>query len=276
MKILNSEELHSLKKYLFGILQSFDAFCNTHNFKYTLYAGTLLGSVRHAGFIPWDDDIDVAMRRDEYQKFLQTSSTQTPEGFYVQEFFKEKYYALPFAKFTKKNSRWVGLAARRVKKSFYIDIDIFPLDCLPKYKVLQITQYAIIAFLSRIISLKCGYILDRNIKKSILDFLLLPFFLLPIRTLKYFLHHIMTRYNYRLSLKNSSLSYVGGSYFKASNKNTDYCTTIPGRFESSEFPIPEKYDIILTKLYGNYMSPPPVDQRTSTHRVVSFWIGKDE
>ncbi len=70
MKILNSEELHSLKKYLFGILQSFDAFCNTHNFKYTLYAGTLLGSVRHAGFIPWDDDIDVAMRRDEYQKFL--------------------------------------------------------------------------------------------------------------------------------------------------------------------------------------------------------------
>jgi lipopolysaccharide cholinephosphotransferase len=77
---------------LYELLCEFDRICRKHGIRYTLFAGTLLGAVRHGGFIPWDDDADVLMLREDYEKFLEVAPTETdPDQFFVQKEYSEHW-----------------------------------------------------------------------------------------------------------------------------------------------------------------------------------------
>ena len=124
---MNENVLKKVQKEELDILVFFDAFCRQHNLRYSLAYGSLLGAVRHKGFIPWDDDIDVIMPREDYELLIRLFDDKT-NRFFLQSHYSEAHYYYPFAKIRKNGTvfREKFLEDKQINHGFYIDV--FPAD----------------------------------------------------------------------------------------------------------------------------------------------------
>lgn len=126
-------DITELKRIQVDILKHVDEFCREKGIKYSLYAGTLLGAVRHRGFIPWDDDIDIMMKRSDYERFFKEYSKEDHSNYQAQEFRFDTNYHYPFGKVTD---------TRTILREEVLDpyenlgvyIDVFPIENLPNNK----------------------------------------------------------------------------------------------------------------------------------------------
>jgi len=128
---LSNEELRKLQMIELELLIEFDRICRENNIRYTLTGGTLLGAVRHGGFIPWDDDADVSMLRDEYEKFRNVCKTQLENDFYFQDMQNTKGYRWGYGKLRKKNTLFLRENQEHMPYEQGVFIDIFPRDGVP-------------------------------------------------------------------------------------------------------------------------------------------------
>lgn len=130
------EQLQKLHLTQFEILKVIDNICCKNNIKYSLYAGTLLGAVRHKGFIPWDDDLDVCMSRDEYDRFIELWTKNPPEGYILQNKDNAPGFTQSFTKITKNHTTFLSSYGECVE-GFHagIFVDIFPIDHIPNGKM---------------------------------------------------------------------------------------------------------------------------------------------
>lgn len=164
--------MNDLQKAEFNILKYFDQFTKKHNLDYFLYAGTLLGSIRHKGFIPWDDDIDVGMKRDEFGKFesLFLNSNYKEDGYIYQSRKVYPFQALPISKIRSKEIEMIERMPKTQKGNYGPWIDIFPFDNIPDDPKLRIDQYNKVNFYNNLIK-KLLLIQvepnDRGIKKTV-------------------------------------------------------------------------------------------------------------
>lgn len=113
------------------ILKVFDSVCRKHGLRYSLYAGSLLGAVRHSAFIPWDDDLDVCMPREDYDRFLSLWSSEAPEGYVLQNKETEPRFWQSFTKIRKDGTTFLQEEREAGKYHLGIFLDIFPLDRIP-------------------------------------------------------------------------------------------------------------------------------------------------
>ena len=125
------EVLRKLQLTQLEILRVFDGFCREHDLKYSLYAGPLLGAVRHRGFIPWDDDLDVCMTRADYDRFLELWPEYPVEGFVLQNKENAKYYDQSFTKLRKDHTTFLQNEREIGNHHTGIFLDIFPMDRIP-------------------------------------------------------------------------------------------------------------------------------------------------
>lgn len=128
---LSNEELRRLQLVQLQILKEFDKVCRENDIKYILDAGTLLGAVRHKGFIPWDDDIDVRMLRSEYEKFREIACKDFSDTIYFQDYRNEKAYPWLYSKVRMYGTRAVRVGQEHLGMRDGIFIDIFPCDGIP-------------------------------------------------------------------------------------------------------------------------------------------------
>ena len=117
-----------LQDVLLGMLSDFDKLCAKNGLRYYLFYGTLLGAVRHGGFIPWDDDADVVMPRGDYEKLLRLPKEMLPSAYFIQSPYSEKYGRFAFAKFRKDGTTCIAPAHKHIPMHHGIYIDIFPMD----------------------------------------------------------------------------------------------------------------------------------------------------
>ncbi len=126
---LSDEEMDKIHKVNLDILIKFDEICKKYNLKYSLSSGTLLGAVRNGKFIPWDDDVDVMMPREDYEKLIAIAEKEKlAENYSLQHYKTEKYAKINWAKFGNDNSTWIDDKKRLFPISYGIRIDIFPVD----------------------------------------------------------------------------------------------------------------------------------------------------
>ena len=137
-KIENYEELRKLQLTQLKILEFFDGFCSKNNLKYSIVYGTLLGAVRHGGSIPWDDDIDVCMPREDYDKFL--SLWKDTDEYLVQNNDISNDFSQSFLKIRKKNTAFVQKTDLGKEYHKGIFVDVFPFDKVPKSKLKKTLQ----------------------------------------------------------------------------------------------------------------------------------------
>lgn len=129
------ETLRQLQLTELEILKVFDKFCREHGLKYSLYAGSLLGAVRHKGFIPWDDDLDVCMSRSDYDKFLGLWQQTPVEGYVLQNKENSKYFDQSFSKIRKDHTTFLQDEWQIGNHHTGIFLDIFPIDRIPNGKL---------------------------------------------------------------------------------------------------------------------------------------------
>lgn len=225
------------------IAKEFDRICQKNNITYWIMSGTLLGARRHGGFIPWDDDFDVGVKREDFKKILTCLETELPEHLKLQTRKTDSNYVYHYAKIRDlKSNIWEENSSNRGYLYNGLFIDIFPFEyiCLPKKWKLILDRF------------HCRNVFESK-KGIIWRWLTNTFFLftLCIIPLFRFLGNL-TKYKY---------SHGYGIGFYATHKLSTCFPTSKIKFENYEFSAPNDVDQYLTNEYGNFMRIPPKEKR---------------
>ena len=257
------------------MLMDIDKLCRKNKIRYFLVGGTLLGAVRHKGFIPWDDDIDIAMPREDYEKFINLCTKKDILG---EKYFlhcdetDEKYYN-PFIKVKKNNTTFAEKSIEKIDTHKGIFIDIFPYDYVPKQdSPLQKIQSILVKNIQATVYVKCNINDSKEQKRKILYKI---FNMFSTTTLKKMSRTISTIFN-----KNEANKYVVSltgcfPYYKETLLKEKVFPLKEIEFEGHNFFGLQDNDYYLEKIYGNYMKLPPKNQRmTHNPEFIDFNNGK--
>jgi lipopolysaccharide cholinephosphotransferase len=268
---ISGEELRKVQLVQLRILKELHRICVKYNIKYFLSDGTLIGAVRHHGFIPWDDDLDVGMLREEYERFCCVCKDELPGEYFLQNMDTDPGYAAPFAKLMLNGTEWIEHSHVKCEKHNGINIDIFPYDCIPFNKTKQIWHHRVFIILYYACRLKKRYIHDINVtaKKFLIVFILSHLF--PYNILSKLLKKTIVKYNYLNETDNCIVTKFGGSYSKNQNPKTAFTNLILAGFEDSLFYIPAAFDSVLKNLFGDYITIPPESERPY-HNIASYTL----
>ena len=129
---IRGEEFRRMQLLELELLIELDRVCRAHDIKYCIICGTLLGAVRHKGFIPWDDDADIGMLREEYEKFKQVANELDQEICFFQDHSTDPEYRWGYGKLRKTGTRFIRAGQEHLKCQTGVFIDIFPMDDIPK------------------------------------------------------------------------------------------------------------------------------------------------
>ena len=265
-------ESRELREIQLEILKYVDRFCKQHKIEYFLCAGTLIGAIRHKGYIPWDDDIDICMKREQYEAFFKAFNSFDNGEYKAVELCIDPNYYCTFGKvYNDKTS-----LREETESDFEIgvNIDIFPLDSLPQYSLMTKVDLLRIRVLQRIRSLKT---IKPNMRRSRAKNLLLKvgsFILKPFSVKNLMMKEIKiaTKYNSksdspRYLLDCDMLRYGLTKIYKYS----DFDKSAEAEFEGCNFPVPTGYDNALRCIYGDYMTLPPEEKRIAHHSFKAYW-----
>jgi lipopolysaccharide cholinephosphotransferase len=265
MKQLTGNEI---KHKELEILIEFDAFCRKNHLTYSLCGGTLLGAIRHGGFIPWDDDIDVCMPRPDYEKLIRNFSSEN-KNVEVRSMLVKGFDA-PFGKIINKKYIISQKYSSRAIDA-YLWMDIFPIDGLPDGEAETKKIYQVCEFYRKI------YLLcEANLGEGKTAFR---------KAIKYVLKPLANIYGKRRCCEKidsiarkypfETANYVGsiawGLYGikERVSKNIFELPCTEVTFEGYRFKAFGDWNEYLTRLYGNYMELPPLDKRI-THDMVVY------
>jgi len=259
---MDVKNLREYQKKQLALIIKIDEICKNLNLRYYLIGGTLLGAVRHSGFIPWDFDMDIAMPRNDYEMFKNYWKTNFDDTFFYQDYETEKNHASPHAllKLTNTKINYNFSVAYKTKHNG-LYIDIFPLDEPPTNYTEQKKQAKKIKRIKKIIELKMAFSYDNcKIKKMIKRIISFIFAPISFHYLNKKLHQVMTTYNNGESLYFVSMA-SHYSYTKQLMKKEVYGNPCLLKFEGLDLCCPERYKDYLEKLFGKYMDLPPEKDR---------------
>lgn len=272
MANISKKELKELRDTELEILKEVVDFCDKNNITYFLAFGSLLGSIRHKGFIPWDDDIDIGMLRSDYEKFLSLFPHDANSKYYVQALEYDNNYWNSFAKVRKSHTLVIEERIKDLNFNKEINLDIFPFDTVngSSYQDIKIR-----AILIRIIR-DSIYIKKHVNKLSDCHHKILTKLFLGLSVKR--LYKIQKWLMVKDKNKNNSKVVNFLSTYLIEKEYTDLETLLPvkkGEFEGLEFNIPNKPEVYLKNLYGNYMELPPLEKQVA-HGIIKVDTKKGE
>jgi lipopolysaccharide cholinephosphotransferase len=264
MEVLTSEQT---KRELVIMMDWFHKFCEQNELPYTAIGGTLLGAIRHKGFIPWDDDIDLAMTRDTYIKLLDLKEDIQKTGYYDLVTIDDGSSSIPFIKLINKRIR--------VQESFfdsdswsYLWLDVFPFDTIPEDAGKQKRLFKIAKILWKILLLRRvnRKLIKVNSLKKLAIFFISPLFIFV--TPEYLgmkISMMGQRYN---GEKSELVGCVNLGNRGSVMKKEVFEDTILLPFENIQIRAIVNYDIYLRNTYGDYMSLPDKNKQVNHGLVV--------
>ncbi|MCM1540474.1 MAG: LicD family protein [Blautia sp.] len=252
-----------------NILKEIMRICEKHNIPYFVYGGTLLGAARHRGFIPWDDDMDVAMLRKDYELFLEKADAELDQGrFCLQksEVYGEIYEG--FSRIRDNNSTAIIYRDRNKQCNHGIFVDIFPLDNIPEQLWKQKIQFLKIKILNALI-------FYHVYAEEDLNHLMLKKLVGSIRNVKVWKGVIRKLKKECMRYNKCGCSIVGILSCAPYDKTcywylSDIEQTMDMEFEDLYVKVPVGYDRCLTIAYGNWREFPPVEERGKWHQNIYF------
>lgn len=256
-RVLNVDDV---KRISLEIMDEIHAFCVKNKLRYILFSGTLLGCIRHKGFIPWDDDIDIAMPREDYEVFAKTFKSDRC-AFVNHENFSSHY--LPWGKVADLNT--LKIEPVSVKKEKYgVDIDIYPCDYIETIEQGQYLKNKIGK-----IDKKRGHsvrLYNKNIIKN--------FFTIFYRGkhIKYCEKETKLSMQYNNGPKNFIFRNCPFSSAEDIYPIDMFDNKTLMNFENKQYFVPNKYDEILTKRYGDYMTPPNKADQSPHHLYEAYFL----
>ena len=255
-----------MKKVELELIKKIDNICRDNDIKYSLMDGSLLGAVRHKGFIPWDDDIDIMLPRPDFLKLRQILLNNGCENVIYMDFSTQKDCHYYYGKIC--DSRTI-LEERDIYKvsNYGVFIDVFIIDGLPSDlkemkhhmkkigRLRNLKRYAIHTKLSKM----------NKLISFLYKVLSIPIKMYGYRRINRKTDKLMTKYDYNeskyVTLLYNDISINKGKYYDKEFFNKTHYT----KFEDTELPIIDNYDKYLKDLFGNYMEYPPIEKRCTNH-----------
>lgn len=276
--------IEQIKQIELEILEDVASFCDKYNLRYYLCGGTLIGAIRHKGFIPWDDDIDIIMPRPDYIKFVRLYNSHRKD-YKVHSNFTDKYWYSTFAEVedTRTKKIYKGF---NLEGDYGITIDIFPIDGSPDNRIKRKIFWTINNFLTRIATLSklnfsiSYHFVDQDKRFSTIRTLVrtgIKFLGIPVARFicKFWdLNRIVTQRAMKYDVDKSE--YIGVSTFphygyKECIRRGPFLKQKLRIFEGKYFSTPDYYDEYLKNLYGDYMKMPPKEKQVPHHNFVAYW-----
>lgn len=248
------------------LLFKFDSVCKKYGLKYFLIGGTLLGAIRHNGFVPWDDDIDVGMLREDYEKLLQIPQNEFPEPYFLQTPYTDEGYYFSFVKLRNSNTSAISSAFRYERFNQGLFIDIFPLDnCMAEDAEDRYNK------INELILDNSTYMRMSNPNPTEED---------KKRIANHSGRNPKDVYeemeNIAKQYRNAETEYVNQAtctvykYDRLMFKKAAFESVINHNFEGFQFPIPCGWEHMLTVLFNDWRSFPPVEERGVWHSSAVF------
>ena len=272
---MTDEELKDLQNCLLGIFLEFKKICDENGIKYMMTGGTLIGTIRHKGFIPWDDDVDVMMTRSEYLKFSKTfkalkNAGKLDKSLLAEPLESEEYY-FKIPKLYKTDTDYFQIAYMGNHRYNMASIDIFILEYMPESSFVRFLRSLRFntAFYASSFILDYLYPSDVIMEKCRVDDDLNRFYRARRRIGALFQHLGGIRHYIKVCIKladyKKKTRYMGipcdSSYTRTIYKAQMFTETVTGIFCGYEVSIPKDYDGFLKDIYGDYMKIPPEEER---------------
>lgn len=256
---LSNEQLRQLQLNELELIVEVDRICRKNNIRYSLDGGTLLGAVRHKGFIPWDDDADIIFTRHEYAKFYRACKKDLKKDmFFLQEYRTDPYYRWGYAKLRHKRTEYVRKGQEHMKYRTGVCIDLFVVDNVPDNPPLRQLYYWINLGIRKTLYSELGMVCE---KKELMRKCYRVLYKIPRNWMFKLRNFLAAACNLRRTELVSHLLYQYPKrckYGMPAECFDDYCEV---EFEGMKFPGLKKYDLYLTTHYGDYMTLPPEEQR---------------
>lgn len=269
---LTKEEFRKLQLLELDMLVELDRVCRKHNINYCISSGTLLGAVRHKGYIPWDDDADVSMLREDYERFKLVAGDLDPDICYFQDHFTDPEYLWGYGKLRRTGTSFVRAGQEHMKGKTGVFIDIFPMDDIPTSVPIMMIRSFYCFCLRKILWSRVGKVTDKGFMKA----------------WYWLISHIPVDWVYARVKKMADKSRNS-----TPNRVTTLLIPVPGKpvypaairygmpkewfsqraeyeFEGHKFFGIKEYDAYLKYLYNDYMTPPPENERQPHAPVSSF------
>ncbi|QLH74251.1 MAG: LicD family protein [Methanomassiliicoccales archaeon] len=267
--VINEDLLNKIHQKELEILIEFDKICKKHGLKYFLFCGTLLGAVRHNGFIPWDDDLDLVMMRDDYEKLLKLPASELPPNISIISSKSHKNFPFYYSKMMNLNTKFVERSTSKLDIPKGIFIDIFPLDYAPINKYERYIYWKLVSIFGYIGLIKYIWVKNSSKYEGFANFISC---LVPLPKILF-----QKGYSSILSRKKKEDLVIFSAWPFDDIDHISYPIewfhkSIYIKFENLLFPIPEHYNEILTQLYGDYMKIPSINERISGHDIIQFQL----
>ena len=275
-KPLDKQTLRKLQLLELMNLEELVRICEKHDIKYFLIGGTLIGAVRHKGFIPWDDDIDIGMMRPDFDRFIQICKTElNTEKFFLQTPQTEENSAdFEIARIRLNGTHFKENHRRNLKLHDGIFIEILPYDDLPEDDKKAKRYYFTFKYLKRIVGIRMGYRYVLGSLHKRIVFYIVTFFsrIIPLKVL----YNKALNYHKQYENTNSPKVFLlsgGYNYKKETHLRSSIQEFTQLEFEGKMYPVPKNYDAFLREQYGDYMELPPPEQQINKCTVDEIDFG---
>lgn len=255
------EDIHELRQIQMGILDNVHRFCEANNLRYFLSSGTLIGAVRHKGYIPWDDDIDIYMPRKDYEQFLR--EFKGSEQFKLLNPAQEPHYYYTFAKVVDLRTRMVEDETEGFEIGVFMDI--FPVDYVTDNLQERERVFKLKKLLYKIRRCKIS---NSNPLQSHLAYIVYKYLPLSVKQIERKIRRLIVLEEPTHTVCNMT---EAGPKMKGCFPAADIATSIDIEFEGKTYKTMVGYKDYLERTYGDYMTLPPVEQRV-THHFEAYWL----
>ena len=270
------ENLKKIQKIELCSLDVLEEICKKLNIRFFLYGGSLLGAIKYQGFVPWDDDLDIAMLRADYEKFIREGPKLLPENYEIQHPKTNKRTPYHYIKFRRTDTALVEYRNHKIKMNHGVYFDIYPIDNLPDDYTAYMQQKLAYDKWVLLFLIRQNYRPDKKPASGKEGLLIcIRFFqsvlarLLPLRYVMRKIDGISTRYNSQTTINQGNLTFPKlGNFFNG----TDFQEA---QFENRTVYIPSGYQINLRNRYGDINRLPPVEKRVG-HKPFILDLGDEK
>lgn len=278
LTIYSAEELKQVQKIELDALKVIDAICRKIGVTFFLIGGSALGAVRHNGFIPWDDDIDIAMIRKDYIKFIKEAPSLLKAPYHLQTPYVDKNSPYPYTKIRVDGTIFMEYCNRNIDMHQGVYVDVFPYDNLPDDEDLNIIQFSEAQKIIRKFTFRQtpDISVKPNSTKELVRFVVRRIIHYCYKLISYQklidnLDAVSTRYD------NAETKAMGSFNFPVRKceyvLKSDLFPLVKHKFEDAEFYIPRNYDAYLTNHYGDWRKLPPENMRFG-HKPYKFSLNE--
>ena len=269
-----SDLILKLRKAQLKIAMEVKRICEKHDIAYFLDAGSMLGAVRHGGYIPWDDDVDIGMMDKDYVKFLAVAKEELGEEFFLDNYMTNPQNPLVFTKVRLKGTIYIEKKGNPHLLHNEIFVDIFPYYYISDNIAERRIEAFEMAFMAQILLSKAGYQVwrgERWTKRLKFVPVDIAAIFLPVTTVRKQIDRLFHKHDQTACV----CAQGGAAYDYRYFPKEIFDEYIDIEFENIKFTIPKGYDCFLKKAYGDYMQLPPEDQRI-THQISKLDLGEFE